>query len=305
MKNARSWMAFALFVCFWAASLAYSFTAEDAYQAGLALYKEGQYPQAIVQLQEATRLNPLYWQAYQVLGYSYDQVGNPTAAMDACQASLKINPNNPTLQNYVETTLKPQESSASTSELPPPPTKAGIHNSFYVNVGVASPYAVDAYVNNWSAGYQIGAGYGFGITPNISLVADVHYSNFPLDYNALGLSGYSGGGSHILAFLLNGKFIFVDAGNPVLFYGIVGLGPAIFIEDGISGQGYNGPGYSEVDVALRLGIGIDVRLNSNIALTLESNGVDTFVSPNVYDSPAGGANVFTNSLFNVGLKFDN
>jgi hypothetical protein len=46
-------------------------------------------------------------------------------------------------------------------------------------------------------------------------------------------------------------------------------------------------------------VGVDVRLDKGIYLTVESNGVDTFVSQAVDES------ALVNSQFGVGMRFDN
>jgi tetratricopeptide (TPR) repeat protein len=76
-------------------------TADEAYQNGTALYKNGQWKESINQFQEAVQLDPNHWQAYQAMGYAYIQDGNPHAALNACTISLRINPNNTALQDYM------------------------------------------------------------------------------------------------------------------------------------------------------------------------------------------------------------
>lgn len=98
-------------------SAAESQTADADYQRGLTFYNLGQFDETVSVMKEVVQLNPSYWQAYVLMGYAYARERKFQEAYDACQMSLKVNPNNPTVQNFMSASLlpllpKPQNSSA-------------------------------------------------------------------------------------------------------------------------------------------------------------------------------------------------
>jgi opacity protein-like surface antigen len=303
------------------ASSACAVTAEEAFQVGLADYKQGLYDQCIVEEKAALVLDPNDWQAYQVLGYAYFVEGHVAAALEAYHQSLQINPSNPQLKAAVDKEEK------NASALPPPPTddtpnhppqtngsqtvtptpETKLHSSVYFNLAESSPYSPSDFSQNWVTGPSFGAGFGFDLTKQTSIVLSFQYSNFPLSLQEPGET-VSGGAFHSAMVLLNGKFTLVNVDNPVLLYIVGGIGGAefscdsLFVTDNATGQVYivTATALSEIDFAFRLGLGIDIRVGPGVYVTLESNGVDTFVSPAV--STEGP---MFNNLLGVGMRFDN
>ncbi len=85
--------------CFAANSVEY-------FNTGLALYKQGNYTQAIQYFNAAVSLDPTLWQAYQGLAQSEKALGKNAEALDACEKSLELHPDNPFLVR-MDNELKP------------------------------------------------------------------------------------------------------------------------------------------------------------------------------------------------------
>jgi len=77
-----------------------AYTSDDYYQAGLSLYQQKNYPQAVSYFKAAIQMDPGNWQAFQVLGYCDYAVNDIPDAESAFDQSLKLNPNNPGLQSF-------------------------------------------------------------------------------------------------------------------------------------------------------------------------------------------------------------
>lgn len=82
-------------------SAAFAGMAEDYFNAGLGLFKQGDNEKAIQYFQAALQERPDYWQAYQFMGEAYYQSSNRTEALLDMELSLKLNPHNPDLREFV------------------------------------------------------------------------------------------------------------------------------------------------------------------------------------------------------------
>lgn len=82
-------------------------TAEDYYNVGLALYQKQNYLDAIPYLQEAVSLDPKHWQAFEILARSENAIDNYIDALDHCEISLSLHPDNPSLF-HLDHELKPK-----------------------------------------------------------------------------------------------------------------------------------------------------------------------------------------------------
>jgi tetratricopeptide (TPR) repeat protein len=80
----------------------YAATADEYYHAGYTDYQAGKWGEAISYFEGAVQLNPNHWQAYQLLAYSYYRTNDIQKCIQNGDACLKINPNNPTLQNFID-----------------------------------------------------------------------------------------------------------------------------------------------------------------------------------------------------------
>jgi tetratricopeptide (TPR) repeat protein len=80
----------------------FAITPQDYYQAGLNLYSQKQYAQAIAYFKTAVQLDPGYWQAYQQLGTSYYLLNQIPRALWAFGKSLSLHPDNPVLERFAD-----------------------------------------------------------------------------------------------------------------------------------------------------------------------------------------------------------
>jgi hypothetical protein len=89
---------FAVFLC----PPLFAVTADEYYQAGLSLYTQQNYTQAVPYLKAAVQLNPGHWQAYQLMGYCYYQSQDNINALDSFDKSVAINPENLELKTFAD-----------------------------------------------------------------------------------------------------------------------------------------------------------------------------------------------------------
>jgi tetratricopeptide (TPR) repeat protein len=87
---------FCLPVGLWAA------TSQDLRQMGQALNQKGLYSKALAYFQQAVQADPNDWQSYEGMGDAYMDMNDNVQALSAYQKSLRINPNNPTVQTQVQ-----------------------------------------------------------------------------------------------------------------------------------------------------------------------------------------------------------
>ena len=90
-----------------------SATADQYYHAGLVSYQGTKWGEAISYLKATVQINPNYWRAFQLLAYAYYQLNDTQDCIQSCDASLQINPNNPSLQKF--------DDKLKTQNLTPPP----------------------------------------------------------------------------------------------------------------------------------------------------------------------------------------
>jgi hypothetical protein len=289
-------------------SISFADSENEAYQAGVDAYKQGQWDQSISQMQTVIQLNPNNWQAYQVMGYDYSEEGNSRQALAAYDESLAINPNNPTVQGLADKL----RSTANGNAVPPPPAvetvaDSVLKNSFYFDLGGVTPISPNGFQNSWTTGGSAGFGFGFELSRLVSIVLDASYSTFPIKATQTGFPGitYSGGGIHLATLLGNIKFKFIAEDNPVIPYIIFGLGPSQFTSDaltatnGINTATSNATAMSETDFALRFGLGIDIKLSKGTYLSIETNGMDGFTSDKV-----SSQGYMTYNMGRLGMKLD-
>lgn len=88
---------------------------------GQALAQKGLYAKAADYFQRAVEADPSDWQSYEDLGNAHMKLGENGLALDAYNQSLRLHPDNPTLQTLVES-LKSAGTPATTTTMPPPPS---------------------------------------------------------------------------------------------------------------------------------------------------------------------------------------
>lgn len=278
----------------------------EAYTKGMKYYDQSLWDQAVESLQQAVKLDPQHWEAYQMLSYAYYKLNDRKASAEAAESSLRIHSNNPKLRQFADRVKSGQSPS-----MPPPPdertasaseasaAETTVQDSIYVNIGGSNPYNPKGFTTSHAFGYNGGVGFGLGLSRIFQLVFDANLDNFPLNTSALGLSGASGGGVHIATVLANARVRFIAENNPVVPYFIGGLGAAFTFQDEMTNSGtVIAASASNTYFALRLGIGLDFRLSDHSALFLETNGVG------VFDGKAAGFDNTVYNSFRLGAKFN-
>ncbi|HET9869410.1 MAG TPA: tetratricopeptide repeat protein [bacterium] len=100
LKTLSAWTltagAFACAGSLWAGS------AQDYDQAGLALFRAGQYEKAVQYFSNAVQADPNDAQAYEDMGNAYLKLGDKPNALNAYQSALKLKPGDTTLQALVD-----------------------------------------------------------------------------------------------------------------------------------------------------------------------------------------------------------
>lgn len=77
------------------------------YQSALAKYGAKDYRGAIADAEAATTADPAHWQAWQLDGNARYAIGDKDGAVTVYRYSLRINPNNPGLQSFVDSLAAP------------------------------------------------------------------------------------------------------------------------------------------------------------------------------------------------------
>ena len=108
MKNMIKVMA-GLILCWGLSSLSWATSADDSFNAGKKFYDQYLYEQAITAFQEAVSIEPNYWEAYQMMSYSYYKQGKRDGALEAANKSLKIHGDNAELRKFMADHLKQAE----------------------------------------------------------------------------------------------------------------------------------------------------------------------------------------------------
>lgn len=120
--NMKRTLAFlAVSVALLGASSLFAASSADLRQMGDALMQKGLYAKAADYFQQATQADPNDWQSFESLGNAYMKMNENSKALDAYEASLRIHPNNPTLETLADS-LKGQAITSDSNTPPPVPT---------------------------------------------------------------------------------------------------------------------------------------------------------------------------------------
>jgi len=133
-------------------------TAEDYYNTGLNLYQNGKYLNAITYLKAAVSLDPNHWRALDVLAFSENAVQNYVDALDHCEASLALHPDNAPLVK-LDQQLKPLVYTPPLFPAPPSPHKGRLEGPpinpiFWIKGSGLFDYSLEEDLNNAPNGWN-------------------------------------------------------------------------------------------------------------------------------------------------------
>ncbi len=255
---------------------------DDYFQLGKSLYDKGSFYDSSVILEGVVKHRPGDWEAYEILGHDYVNLGDYPKGIVDCQKSLDLHPDNPPLQAFLNTlkTLPPPTATPTGTLTPQPipggtppaqgraaqgPSPKGAAAS-YLYLGLAG--GGDIPVQGWQNAYAAAPGGGL----LIGMQLDPHW-DIRLDLEGFDFSGanYSGPISDAEVYLLptllyhlDGPYFLVSAGGEMEFL-----------------SGNTGPPVSDLDLAL--GAGYEAALGGRAYLFLQ--GKYNFIL-----SPLGTAN---------------
>jgi Tetratricopeptide repeat len=89
---------------------------QDYDQAGMALFRAGQYEKSIQYFNNAVQADSTNWQAYEDMGNAYMKMDDKPNALSSYQKALQLNPGNSTLQALVDNLNDQTGSTASTGD---------------------------------------------------------------------------------------------------------------------------------------------------------------------------------------------
>ncbi len=256
---------------------------------GMAAFNNDDWKQAVEYLTIAAQKDPSLWKAYQYLAYAYYEQHNLSQALAACDKSLALKPDNGDLPGFRKKVEKEIEAAAATPLPPweaphPPEISSGYPDNcktLYVGVGISSPYDPSNFKSEFVPGYSAGGGVGLGLSKIFSLILDLQVNDFPLSNNDFPGKAVAGGQITDIVATLNAKFRFIPEDNPVVPYGVVGLGMGFYNEapatvtslSPLSTTTYSGS--SSTDACFRLALGVDIKLQPGQYIFVESNGIST------------------------------
>jgi hypothetical protein len=163
-------------------------TAEDYYKAGAGLYQQGKFDDAIKYLDAAIQLDPKHWQSQQARGFCLYRQGKKQEALDACEKSLAIHKDNPSLKQFAET-LK-AELATSPVLVPLPPSPAAPAKKKY-----SGPKEIkqDIYINPAGLIFGLaGVGYERAVGENKSFTVEGSFASHSLTGQNISMLGLGG-----------------------------------------------------------------------------------------------------------------
>ncbi|GEM_PF-6349919 len=243
-------------------------TAEDYYRAGLDLYQKAQYADSVKYFDAAVQTDPAHWKSFQVKGQALYFLGKKPEALEACDASLKIHPDNPALKAFgdrirseiasgVTAPAAPQAETAETMKARRERVlenlrETSAESEWEFHLGPSLP--VGGTAGTHQGGLCIGSSYGTKFARRFALLGEIEYNGFKT-INPVLLQGLTGNLYTVTASLLF-KVRVLD--GPFRPYGFVGAGGA-FVHSSYDANAmyysYNQAG--EVDFALQLGGGAE------------------------------------------------
>jgi hypothetical protein len=277
---------------------------------GQAAYNNNDLNEAIRYLNIAVQKDPQCWKAYEILGYAYNQQARLALALAACDQSLKINPSNDPLVKFRDN-LASRIGTTDVSEYTPPKPTVTANGTvlypenvktFYGDIAITNPYSPSDFQTAYSPYFSFGVGLGQGFSRIFSANLSADFNSFVPNQSSVP-PGYSVTGGEItnVLILVNAKFRFIAEDNPVVPYGVVGLGAAFYNAEPVTIAETSYPfnnasslGLTSSDFAFRLALGIDIKMQPGSYLFIESNGIGT---------STGLENIVYNVL-KLGFKYD-
>jgi tetratricopeptide (TPR) repeat protein len=255
---------------------------------GISAFDNDDWKQAVEYLTIAVQKDPSLWKAYQYLAYAYYEQHNLAQSLAACDKSLALKPDNGDLPGFRNKVQKDIDA-ASATPLPPwqAPSAPGISSGYpdncktlYASVGISSPYDPANFKSGFVPGYSAGGGVGLGLSKIFSLILDLQVNDFPLSSKDFPGENIEGGDITDIIATLNAKFRFIPDDNPVVPYGVVGLGLSLYDEAPATVTSLGFPpsstaysGSSSASACFRLALGIDIKLQPGQYIFVESNGI--------------------------------
>ncbi len=177
--------------------------------------------------------------------------------------------------------------------------------SIYLNLGYANPAGPTTFSYTWAFGFSGGAGIGVGISRIFSVILDVNYNSFTVNQDNLNLIHQTAVGGNIsdTLLMLNVKTRFSPNDDPVVPYGILGLGAAFYHADPVTITGVDFlylstvPGIADLNTtnfAYRIGLGIDIGLSTQSAIFVEGS----------YTGTSTGSTGISYGMAHTGLKLN-
>jgi len=155
------------------------------------------------------------------------------------------------------------------------------NNDFYIGAGLSFPSGPQIFSDYWKMGFNVGGGFGFPLSPSISLIGTIDYNNFAFDESgflkALGYSNsginVSGGSASIFTIDGNIKILLNTIPKSTTPYIVCGVGffslstADVTVSGG--GSSVRVSGDSESAFSIQFGAGIDIPAGEAMNIYIE------------------------------------
>ena len=276
---------------------------------GMAAFNNDDWKDAVEYLSAAVLKDPTLWKAYEYLGFAYYNQDAFDQALANWNKSLSLHPDNDHLNDCRAKLIEYLKTSATVSPVPTVPAPPTTPSSYpetskilYAFAGFATPFDPAAFKSDYEPSYSLGGGAGIGFSKTFSLLLDANFNLFHLNPSAFPGADLNGGSISDITLLINGKFRFISDDNPVVPYGIVGIGISFYNAQPLYETTGGFPptttqvttGLANNEFAFRLALGIDIKLKPGEYVFVESNGLGT----------STGSENITYNILKVGIDFN-
>ena len=179
---------------------AWAYSSNDYYVAGLDFYTHKDYAKSISYLQQAVKLDPQNWQAYQILGYDYYLSKQPAQALANFDLSLRLHSDNPPLWKLAEPIRAQLIWEAERNDIYPRVFRnysiwVGLHPGLLTGSLGDLPKSVAAYQNYYGSlnGHASASADGFGpaLGLEVGFMMD-NYNAWGVVFDGAALNGFKG-----------------------------------------------------------------------------------------------------------------